>query len=649
MIGLKVLRKLVILQSITARDTFHFAGVGAGSLVITQGIPRLREIVNLTKNLKNTNMTIFLKEEFSTNKDSAKKLQAKFSYTQLKDILSKTEILYDNKDGLTDKHEDREFIKSYKEFTQLFDIDNIDESCLSPWILRLTFDKESLMNRKITIQDIQETIKENSHNDQEINCVYSDDSSDDVIMRIQIKQDSKGNFLEFMKDFEKQLIELPLRGIADIKQVEVDESNIIKYNHDGSFTPMKEWVLKTTGSNLIDILAEDAVDTTRTETNDIIEFFEIYGIEATRDMIYKELMKIFDANNPNPRHVQMLADLMTYRGKLMQIDRHGLNKNPEVGPIAKASFEEVMNIFTKAALFAEKDNMKGVSANIFAGQFCKAGTNSFEILMDEDKLMEKVNIKAYVEPEFQITTEDDVNTTFNKLYEPREPDQDVDDDDFEFGFGMEEQKEHELGKSAFTNIVVKDKEDKVVNEFNEIKIEEIPIFEDTNYENIDISGPVYEEVKEQVPVLDEPVKEQVPVLDEPVKEQVPLSEEPVKEQVSLSEEPVKENNPVVLEESVNKPIIESVKEPVKENIKTVKIKTVKATKAPKKAKEIEPSVKEVLLIPSVKEVPLIPSVKEVPLIPSVKEVPLIPSVNDVPVSTNEPKKIKIKAVKKLNK
>jgi hypothetical protein len=112
---------------------------------------------------------------------------------------------YDNNEG--DNNNESEFIKSYKEFSQLFDIDNIDESCLSPWILRLSFDKEALMNRKLTIQEIQETIKENFHNDQEIDCVYSDDSVNDVIMRIRIKQDSKGNFLEFMKDFEKQLIE----------------------------------------------------------------------------------------------------------------------------------------------------------------------------------------------------------------------------------------------------------------------------------------------------------------------------------------------------------------------------------------------------------------------------------------------------------
>ena len=459
-------------------DTFHLAGVGAGSMVITEGIPRLRELINISKNPKNRNMIIYLNKEYSDTKENARKVMSRFEYTQLKDILAKTEILYDNKYGMTDKMEDREFIKSYKEFAELFDSDNIDESCLSPWILRLTFDKESLMNRKITIQEIQETIKENFLNDQQIDCIYSDDSVNDVIMRIRIKQDSKGNFLEFMKDFEKQLIGLSLRGVTNIQQVGASESNIIKYNLDGSIQASKEWLLKTSGSNLIDILNDDAVDITRTITNDILEFHEVFGIEATRELLYKELFKVYAEKHPNPRHIQMLADIMTYRGKLMQIDRHGLNKNSEIGPIAKASFEEVMNIFTKAALFAEKDNMKGVSANILAGQFCKSGTNSFEILMDEDKLMEVIDIPNYNKKDFVDTNEKDVDVAFANTYNSVEKDEVIEDADFSFGFGIEKSKEFALGKTVDNNVVISDKINNIIdedtNEFDSVVAEDVP-------------------------------------------------------------------------------------------------------------------------------------------------------------------------------
>lgn len=519
-----------IFNGVCCHDTFHLAGVGAGSLVITQGIPRLREIINVSKKLKSKNMIIYLKDQYSLDKNEARKVQSKFVYTQLKDMIAKSEIIYDNKYGETDKVEDREFIKSYKEFTQLFDIDDIDETTLSPWILRLTFDKESLMNRKVRVQEIQETIKQNFHNDQEIECIFSDDSVNDVVMRIRIKQDGKGNFLDFIKDFEKQLIELSLRGITDISQVEITESNIVKYNNEGAMEAKKEWVLKTSGSNILDVMSDDAVDITRTITNDILEFYEVFGIEATRELIYRELYKVYAEKHPNPRHIQMMADVMTYRGnKIMQIDRHGLNKNSEIGPIAKACFEEVMNIFTKAAVFAEKDNMKGVSANILAGQFCKSGTNAFDLLIDEDKLLEEINIPDYHETEMVKIDEKDIDKAFDNTFKYNSKlskVEDIDDSDFTFGFGMEQSKQFVLDENIDNkniNIVLVEKNNVVVsnnleqsqnNIFDKIDIEPVQEYnkeietkekeelkedsEDINFGNINIEEPEYDKTEDDI-------------------------------------------------------------------------------------------------------------------------------------------------------
>ena len=469
-------------------NTHHSAGIGVGSLVITEGIPRLREIINISKKLKNKNMSIYLKEEFSNNKDNARRVQSKFAYTKLSNILSKTEILYDNSKGITDKNEDYEFIKSYKEFASLFEMDEMDDNALSPWILRLTFDKESLMMRKINVQEIQETIKESFHNEDEIECIFSDDSANDVVMRIRIKHEENTNFLDFMKDFEKQLIELKLRGIVDIDQIELSETNIIKYDVEGNIKPSKEWMFKTMGSNLLDVLSDDAIDVSRTITNDIIEFHEIFGIEATRHLIYKELMKVY-SGGVNPRHIQMMSDVMTYRGKLMTIDRHGINKNSEIGPIGKASFEEVMNIFEKAAVFAEKDNMKGVSANIFAGQFCKAGTNAFDVIIDEDKIMEHVVGGDY---EYKDTTDQDVDNLFEEAYSKPEKIDSVVDEDFEFGFGMEFKKEYSLTKfSDEQNILLKNNNKNIILEKSG--------FESSNYVNFENIGIEEETIEDEAP------------------------------------------------------------------------------------------------------------------------------------------------------
>ena len=456
-------------------NTFHLAGIGAASKVITEGVPRLKEILRLSKNLKAKNMKIYLKEEYANDKESAKKIQPKFAYTQIKDILDSSEIIYGGPHGNTSNNEDMEFIQSYKEFSELFDIDNIDEEIMSPWILRLTFDKEALMNKKITIQEIQEAIKEGSNNEDEIECIYSDDSAQDVIMRIRIKQEPSDSFLDHMRDFEKQLSEFSLRGIKDIENVLLSESNLIKYNLDGSIEPSKEWILETNGSNLLEILNHDQIDVKRTVTNDILEFHEIFGIEATRELIYKELGQVFKDKHPNPRHIQMLVDIMTYRGTLMQIERHGMNKNPEVGPIAKASFEEVMNILTNSAVFAESDNMKGVSSNILAGQFCKNGTNSFEIFMDEDKLIEEVSDNDYLIDNTSSVKPENIDTIMGEMYSKKEQDEQVDIDDFDFGFGMEDKPEFMLSENKELQLTMGELTEQL-DELNidNLDLEEIP-------------------------------------------------------------------------------------------------------------------------------------------------------------------------------
>jgi DNA-directed RNA polymerase beta' subunit len=77
---------------------------------------------------------------------------------------------------------------------------------------------------------------------------------------------------------------------------------------------------------------------------------------------------------------------MTRAGRLMSVDRYGINKL-DIGPLAKASFEETERILLKAAVFGEIDPITGVSANIMTGQPIRGGTSFSQILLDEDALL----------------------------------------------------------------------------------------------------------------------------------------------------------------------------------------------------------------------------------------------------------------------
>ena len=85
--------------------------------------------------------------------------------------------------------------------------------------------------------------------------------------------------------------------------------------------------------------------------------------------------------------MSLLVDIMTYKGYLMSIDRHGINRS-DIGPLAKCSFEETTDQLLKASIFGESDKVTGISSNVMLGQIAPCGTGLSQILLDEHRLSE---------------------------------------------------------------------------------------------------------------------------------------------------------------------------------------------------------------------------------------------------------------------
>ncbi len=429
-------------------NTFHHAGIGAKSVIVTKGVPRLKEIINISKNIKTPSMIIYLRDEYNTEMEKVQELMTQFKYTKLEDIVYKTQIIYDDPDDLdfhTTDNEEIEFIQIYNEFNDIFCVD-VHEN-LSKWVLLIEFDKEATMANNLHMAAIQEAILQNCNSEEDIQCIISDDNSANLTLRIRVKSDSEegDDFLSFFKILEKHILTMTIRGVKNIKEVGMEELNIIKYKPDGTPKLAKEWTLNTYGTNLTDVLSHDYVDFDRTSSNDIVEIYQLLGIEAVRNKIIEELYEVFIESGINIRHIELLADIMTYRGTLMQIDRHGINRSPDNSVITKASFEEVNDIFLKAAMFAELDRIKGVSANVMLGQFAPVGTNSFGILFDEKKLMKNGVEEKYEEYEELRVDEEGIEKEINEMYEDIDPDLEITNEDFSFGYSIENIQEYRLG------------------------------------------------------------------------------------------------------------------------------------------------------------------------------------------------------------
>jgi DNA-directed RNA polymerase II subunit RPB1 len=394
-------RNFDIYNGLCLRDTFHNSGTSSKSNV-TRGVPRIEEILRLTKNPKNPSMTIYLKPEDEVLQGRADMYTKRMELTKLVDVVKSIQICFDPSEKSTTILEDRQLLEEFYEFENMVNecngSMNSEESAKSKWVIRIEIDPEILLDKGITMDDIHFAIS-NSHFKNDAQCVFSDyNTKSKLIFRIRMKsaiihkgkksnaQDSldQSDHIYLLKNFQDQLLNnIVLRGVSSIKNCLVRklQNNVIK--EDGKYVKKELYVLDTTGSNLLDTLSLDFIDFKRTHSNDIREIFDVLGIEAARQSIYNELNEVMEFSGVyiNHHHSSLLCDRMTCNKDLVSIFRSGL-LNDNIGPLAKATFEVHTEVLLKAARHADIDHMRGVSANVLTGQYGCYGTSAFQLVLD---------------------------------------------------------------------------------------------------------------------------------------------------------------------------------------------------------------------------------------------------------------------------
>jgi len=214
-----------------------------------------------------------------------------------------------------------------------------------------------------------------------------------------------------LKNFQDQLLNnVVLRGIKRLDKVILRKIKDNVTEENGTYKKRDMWVLDTVGTNMMDVLALEYIDASRSFSNDIVEIYHVLGIEAARQAIYNELVDVieFDGTYINYHHFSILCDRMTFTNKMISIFRHGIN-NDNIGPIAKASFEETPEMFLKAAKHGELDTFRGVSANVMCGQEGYFGTGAFQVVLDMEEMAKLDEVIRYENPE-------DVNESIDNAF-----------------------------------------------------------------------------------------------------------------------------------------------------------------------------------------------------------------------------------------
>lgn len=418
-------KNFIVYNGLCVRDSFHVSGI-SGKGGANTGVDHIKEIFSLTKNLKEPTMEIYLDKNYRHKKDYANRIASHIKFTCIKDLRTKIESYEDS-----EPFGPNNFIERDNVGIPFHTFQPNKYSCASsidglPWLIRIEFDKEKLLNKEVTLLDIKSQfcfawekrysdIKSMKREKKQLvdkitQLAIASNTDNDDIPTIHIRFDmtnfSQTTIVNFM---DMYVDEFKLKGMSDIVDIlaggkAYEERYICFDNPEHIIEKKSEYTITTKGINMEAVKNIIGVDLNRTHCNDIISIYENYGIEAARNYIIKDIINVYTSNGSttNYQHVQVFGDLMTQMGTLTSIDRHGLNKL-DTDPLSRASFEMQHDQLIAAAIFNEVDYMKSVSSRIMAGLCIKGGTGLCDIILDTELLKNS-----------EYTT--DIGQLYNKTY-----------------------------------------------------------------------------------------------------------------------------------------------------------------------------------------------------------------------------------------
>ncbi len=298
--------------------TFHFAGVAERD--VTLGLPRLIELVDARKIPSKPSMEVYLDKESRSSNEKALKVARSILFTKASDILESCTVDYTGKVKLV-----------------LSDSLLKDRDC----DVDMVADGVAGAKKKVEIGGDRKSVTVSVEN----------------------------ATIQSLFVLRNKLLNTKVKGIPGITRV-----TVVK--------PKDEWLIHTSGSSLAKVFKVPGVDTTRTTTNNIHEINTTLGIEASRTALVKELMGTLEEQGleVDIRHIYLVADLMTSKGYLQSIGRHGI-AGTKSSVLARAAFEITVPTIAAAAVRGEHEGLKGVTENVIVGLPIPLGTGMIDVFM----------------------------------------------------------------------------------------------------------------------------------------------------------------------------------------------------------------------------------------------------------------------------
>lgn len=322
--------------------TFHFAGVAGMS--ITQGVPRIKEIINASKEISTPVVACDLVNK--TNTIAARIVKGRIEKTFLSDIIHSITDVWTRNDA---------YIKVVINWKT---IEDLSLELTTPQIVHAI-----KTHKRFKASDLRFSFKQSSikvHMD-------LDPASKSSLSKTEVAATSSDPFLR-LKHLKRLLPHIQILGHPRATRAIIRTDDKTKTN-----------TLLVEGYGLRECMTTMGVNGLNTKTNNIMEARDVLGIEAARSTVVVEISEVMKEMDIDPRHMQLLADVMTYKGEVLGITRFGLAKMRD-SVLQLASFEKTADHLFDAGGLGRTDLIEGVSECIIMGKTVSLGTGAMEVV-----------------------------------------------------------------------------------------------------------------------------------------------------------------------------------------------------------------------------------------------------------------------------
>ena len=374
-------------ESMTQRilDSIHSSGASN-----TNFLTRNKEVYGAkgTEQMHMPYMDIFVNKEHEDDIAAMQRIANEIEMMDLKTFVHRAQIFHEHYGNVVHSEYKEEGSKIFKLFER-HHLQNQAPKNLLKWCVRLELSHMVMIEKSMTIDMIYRklsTVYPSMH------IVYTDDNSDKIVMRLYFKRDF------FKKDvltidqhviydiLKKDILKTIIRGIIGVTSAKVLKEFVPRtvIDADGSVKVIRTNIIRTTGTNLAEIVKHRAVDPTRTISNSIIEVHQILGIYAARAKLIQALKEI-SGSDINIKHYTLIADALTWNGYLSSIERSGVLESNPGNALLSMSYSHPLQSITEAALNKHTSYVTtNISSSLLVGTTPNIGSNYNRIIINED-------------------------------------------------------------------------------------------------------------------------------------------------------------------------------------------------------------------------------------------------------------------------